>query len=193
VHEDIYVSPHTCQLLVSSLANAQLSLPLDKRQVVQKNGSVDEVLLGANILVFVATIILNQNQPDRPDTSDADTDGPLCKPYTQGGRTFLSNANDQLAVTALQAADSIAVAATTRSNTCTVMCHSPFYICATALACKTHLLAYSSADKGPAQESIKERVKLGVNALGRIGENWALAKDVRTQVRQDLQKLLFQS
>jgi len=91
---------------------------------------------------------------------------------------------------ALQAADSIADAASTRSLTCTVMCHSPFYIGATELACAVHLVAYAHAEGETSRELIKERIKLSVNALTRIGENWPLAQEVSQKVIKDVKTVM---
>jgi len=177
------------RVLMNCLANFQLSMPVKKRESIQPDGHVDETLVQAKTIASVASILVSQ-LPDRRVNDTNGNKGAFMTPYDDRRSGILSKSSVRPTPMALQAADSIADAASTRSLTCTVMCHSPFYIGATELACAVHLVAYSHAEGETSRELIKERIKLSVNALTRIGENWPLAQEVSQRVIQDVKTVM---
>jgi len=177
------------RVLMNCLANFQLSMPVKKRESIQPDGHVDETLVQAKTIASVASILVSQ-LPDRRLTDTKGNKSGFVTPYDDRRSGILSKSSVRPTPMALQAADSIADAASTRSLTCTVMCHSPFYIGATELACAVHLVAYAHAEGETSRELIKERIKLSVNALTRIGENWPLAQEVSQKVLQDVKTVM---
>jgi hypothetical protein len=188
----------TCQkaadkqrVLVNSLANYQLSMPVQKRDFVHANGHVDETLLQAKTLTSTATILVTRSTSERSTSSTAQSQAsPSCELYEDHCLCSALETGERPSAFAIQAADTIADAAGTRSLTCTVVCHSPFFICAIALACSIHIAAFLHTGEGVARDLIKERIKLGLNALTRIGENWPLAKDVAARVSRDVKSVM---
>lgn len=170
----------------NSISNFHLSMPLKKRELVAaSDGNVDEVLFAAKMFAAVSTILIN-----RPRSSLAGNN-PRPRTACTGRLSELSFETSKLhTIQALQAANTLADAAATRSSPCTVICHSPFYTCVVALASTVHLPAYAQTDARNIRESIKERLKLTTNALLRISENWPIAKTVEAQVLETVREVI---
>ena len=179
------------RILINSLLNFNLSLPQEKRDPIQADGLVDEVLVQALTIASIAMILATQPRSTiiEPVKSSEDV---ICKPYKDhcNGDYIPETQQDRPSTRSLRAADTIADRASTQNLTCTVVCHTPFYACTTALACAVHVGEYQSAASGVHRDLIKERIKLSLNALSRIGEKWPLARDISQRVASDVRNVM---
>lgn len=161
----------------ASISNFLLSLPPGKRQVVKKDGTVDEVLFGAHMIIHWAAIDLHR--PRSSLTYVRNHYRTACTREEVIGMPALEYAvHDAKALRAANAISSLAAVQTSMAS------HTPCFPCALALAATVQLPS-SAVSMGPSERSgLRERLRLTVSTLGAIGEIWPISRVVRVQVAQ---------
>ena len=158
----------------ASIQSFLLSLPLHFREVVERDGKVDEVLFTAHMIIQWASIALHRPRSNltflhnhyRTACSSEESVGIPALSFQSHAAKAIRAANAISKLTAIQTAPAL---------------HTPCFACVIALSATVHLLAYTSQTN---QSDIKERLHLSVSALAAIGEVWPLASIVRAQVAQ---------
>jgi Fungal Zn(2)-Cys(6) binuclear cluster domain/Fungal specific transcription factor domain len=175
------------------LSNFLLSLPPEKREIIEVDGAVDEVLFNAHMIINWALIFLHRPRswlssgPQHYETActlNAET-------QQQGsGETGASGPlSDTHAVhtsKAISAASQMLKAASVRTSW---KRHTPCFTCAAASAAVVLLPAYALEQDAQRSQALQGRLQLAINSLARIGEVWALARLVKTQITQFAAKI----
>ena len=163
--------------LDTSLANFMISLPPDKRYVLERDGKCDEILFSAHNLIDSALILLH-----RPRSSLVFVQNHYPTPCTRQEAIGLpTSAYEVHTNKAIKAANSISKAIALRTPT---SMHTPCFVCATVLAAIVHLPAYPMETSMDRAGAIKERLQLTVNTLSSMGEVWPMARAAKGQISQ---------
>lgn len=165
-----------------SISNFLLSLPQDKKVVLETSGKVDEVLLAAHMIIQWAAITLHRPRSALPFVKNYYQTA--CTNPEAVGLPVLEYAAHTSKV--LRAANAISNLTATQSP---LAQRTPCFACAIAAAATTHLPAYVIPNQGDVQ-SIMERLQLAVSALGSIAEVWPLARIVRSQIAEFARELI---
>ncbi|KAI9808813.1 MAG: hypothetical protein M1827_007188 [Pycnora praestabilis] len=161
----------------ASLANFLLSLPQDKRHIIERDGQVDEVLFSAHSISNCALIMLH-----RPRSNLVFIKDHYPTPCTRREANGLPVSAYEIHTSkAIKAANAISNAIAVQTP---LAKHSPCFVCAIVLAAIVHLPAYSMEMNKDKSSAIKERLQLTVSALNSIGETWPMAKAVKMQISQ---------
>ena len=175
--DDFATSNEQVEALDASLANFILSLPSNKRHIVERDGKVDEVLFSAHNIIDCALIMLHR---PRSDLTIIRNHYPTPCTREEAVRLPLS-VHEIHTSKAINAANSISTATALRVP---LAAHSPCFICVISLAAVVHLPAYAMENSGDRASAIKERLQLTVSALNSIGEVWHSAKIAKSQLSQ---------
>jgi Fungal Zn(2)-Cys(6) binuclear cluster domain/Fungal specific transcription factor domain len=181
--------------LDGELSNFLLSLPPEKRELVEKDGVVDEVLFNSHVIINWALILLHR--PRSWLSSGLQHYETAC---TLGAGTAEGESRekgesvsicDPLAVhtsKAISAASQILKAATLRTP---MKRHSPCFICVAASAAVVLLPAYALERDVQTSQALQGRLQVAINSLTRIGEVWPLATVVKSQVTEFAGQIFF--
>lgn len=165
------------------IADFVLSLPTNKRHVIEQDGRVDEVLFSAHNIINCALIMLH-----RPRSNLVYVQNYYPTPCTRQELVGKPISTYEIHTSkAIKAANAISNATTIQTP---LAMHSPCFVCAIVLAAVVHLPAYSMEDRDRDRSSpTKERLQLTISALNSIGETWPMAKAVKTQISQFAREL----
>jgi hypothetical protein len=170
------------------LSNFLLSLPLEKREIIEVDGTVDEVLFNAHMILNWALILLHRPRswlssgPHRYETActlNAETVQQQSGQMGSSGPLF--DAHAVHTSKAISAASQILKAASVRTSW---KRHTPCFTCAAATAAVVLLPAYALEKDTHKSQTLQGRLQLAINSLTRIGEVWPLARVVKIQVTQ---------
>ena len=159
----------------ASISGFLHSLPPTKRQVVEENGTVDEVLFGAHMIIHWAAIALHRPRSSLPYIRNHYRTA--CTKNEMVGLPALEYASHD--AKALRASNAISSLAAIQSP---LARHTPCFPCALTLAATVQLPSSVLANSPGDMAGLKERLRLSVNALGVIGEVFPMARVVKTQV-----------
>jgi len=161
----------------ASISSFLLSLPAAKREPVRPDGTVDECLLLAHLVINWASISLHR--PRSTLTFIRNHYKTACTKPEAAGLPALAYAAHT--AKAIRAANNITNLVTIQRP----LGHStPFLMCGVSAAATVHLPAFSIADRPDQAVAIRERLQLCVSALGSFGEIWPRAATVKGQVAQ---------
>lgn len=161
----------------ASISSFLLSLPPEKREVVEHDGVCDEVLFGAHMIIQWAAI--NVYRPRSSLTAIKNHYHTAC---TEKERSSLpAHAQKSYTSKALRAANALSSLTSIQSP---LARHTPCFACAIALAATVQLPAYAIETNTDEARAIRERLQLAISALNAISEVWPLARVVRRQVAQ---------
>ena len=158
----------------SAISSFLLSLPASKRDGLQKNGEVDEVMSCALMIIHLASICLHL-----PRSTLARLRGFRTVCGTDGG-TPMNETSTYHDAAALRSAKALSKLLTSRSTLATL---SPCFSCAIAFAAVVQLPAYL-VQQPPESDYLKEYIQLELSALQHLGETWPIARVVRSQIAQ---------
>lgn len=160
-----------------SIVNWFLHLPEAKKELVGKDGKVDEMLFQAHMIIHATTIYLHR--PRSHLIFSIIPDDTFCTPQNNALST---SAKPQIFHTsrALKAADSISRLLTLPTP---LIKHTPFFTCITTLAAISHLSACSWILYGDEGYLAKERIRLAVGALKTMETAWPVSAFVLQQVK----------
>lgn len=183
--EDGFASSNDCaESIEASLAGLLLSMPPQKRHIIERNGEVDEILFSVHNIIDCALIMLHRSKSDLVLIRNHY----LTPCSRQQAISATTSAQEIHTSKAIRAANAICNAVTIRKS---LAMHSPCFICALTLAATVHLPAYAMQARGDVNNAIKERAQLSVRALSSIGETWPLAKVVSEQISQFAREMIY--
>ena len=167
----------------AAIANLLLSLPMEKREVVRNDGSIDECLLIAHLVIHWAAICLHR--PRSTLTFIRNHYRTTCTKAEAAGLPALAYTSHT--AKALRAANAITQLAGIQPDV--KMC-SPVLMCGLTTAATVHLPAYAIVDTPDQAVAIKERMQLCITALGAYGEVWPRASIAKGQVAKFAREVL---
>ena len=168
----------------ASISNFLLSLPPSKRDVTLADGRTDETLLLAHMIINWAAILIHRprstltfirNHYHTTCTSRREAAGLPALAYASHTSKTLRAANALISLASIPRPLSY----------CT-----PILICGITTAATVHLPAYALADRHDTSVAIKERLQLGISALGAIAEIWPRASIAKSQVAGFVREVL---
>ena len=159
----------------ASISNFFLSLPPSKREVVEIDGSVDEPLLMAHMLINWSSILLHR--PRSTLTFIRNHYATVCTKREAASMPALAYASHTSKT--LRAANAIISLASIQRPL--AFC-TPCLMCGITTAAVVHLPAYAIAEDNSQAVAIKERLQLGISALGRFSEIWSRAAIAKSQI-----------
>ncbi|KAK6521255.1 hypothetical protein TWF506_001479 [Arthrobotrys conoides] len=160
----------------TSLVNWMLHLPAGKKELVDKDGRVDEMLFQAHMVINAASIYLHR--PKSHLAISLVPDETSCTPPTQWTTTSKPVAFHT--TKAIRAADAISKLITLPTP---LIKHTPFFTCIITLSAIVHLSACSWLLYGEEGFMAKERIRLSVGALKTLEDIWHVAGCVLMQVK----------
>ena len=172
------------EALDASISNYFLSLPLDKRDPCRPDGTVDETLVSAHVAINWAAIALHRPRSTltfirnhyRTTCTRAEAAGLPALAYSCHTAKALRAANAMINLASIQRPLSY----------CT-----PALMCGITTAATVHLPAYAIVDRPDQAIAIKERLQLGISALGSFGEVWPRASIAKGQVARFAREILL--
>ncbi|ETI28235.1 hypothetical protein G647_00684 [Cladophialophora carrionii CBS 160.54] len=167
----------------AAISHLLLSLPADKRQVFRSDGSIDECLFIAHLVIHWAAICLHR--PRSTLTFIRNHYRTTCTKAEAAGLPALAYTSHT--AKALRAANAITHLAGMQPDV--KMC-SPVLMCGLTTAATVHLPAYAIVDTPDQAVAIKERMQLCITALGAYGEVWPRASIAKTQVAKFAREVL---
>lgn len=167
----------------ASISNFFLSLPQEKREVILHDGTVDENLLVAHLVINWAALGLHRSRSTL--TFIRNHYRTTCTRAEAAGLPALTYASHT--AKALRAANNLTNLATIQRplSYCT-----PVLMCALTAAATVHLPAYAIVDRADQALAIKERLQLIISALGSFGQIWPRAMVARGQVAKFAREVL---
>ena len=160
----------------ASISNFLLSLPPSKRDVALADGRTDETLLVAHMIINWAAILIHRprstltfirNHYHTTCTSRREAAGLPALAYASHTSKTLRAANALISLASIPRPLSY----------CT-----PILMCGITTAATVHLPAYALAERHDIAVAIKERLQLGISALGAFAEIWPRASIAKSQV-----------
>lgn len=171
------------EALDASITNFFLSLPPDKREVIRQDGHVDQCLLVAHLITNWAAISLHR--PRSTLTFIRNYYRTTCTRAEAAGLPALAYSSHT--AKALRAANNIIDLATIQQS---MAFASPTLMCGITTAATVHLPAYAMVGSVGAA-AIKERLQVGISALGAFGEIWPRAMIAKGQVAKFAREVLL--
>lgn len=166
------------EALDTRLASFHLSLPPDKRDPLREDTTVDQTLLWAHLIINWAGILLH-----RPRSSLTFIRSHYRTICTRGdGRDAVgipALAYSSHTAKALRAAHAVVNLASLQP--CMASC-TPTLMCGLTAAATVHLPAYAIVDRPDQAVAIKERLQLGIAALGSFSDIWPRATIAKSQI-----------
>jgi Fungal Zn(2)-Cys(6) binuclear cluster domain/Fungal specific transcription factor domain len=178
-----------------ALSNFLLSLPPEKREIIESDGIVDEVLFNAHMIINWALILLHR--PRSWLSSGLYHYETACTLNAGAGEQGLGEMGDSVSLfdaqavhtsKAISAASQMLKAATVRTAW---KRHTPCFTCAAATAAVVLLPAYAVERDVQMSQVLQGRLQLTINSLTRTGEVWPLARVVKIQVAEFATKILL--
>ena len=167
----------------ASMSEFLLSLPPEKRDVVACDGTSDECLLVAHMILNWAAILLHR--PRSTLTFIRNCYQTTCTKEEPSAMPALAYASHTSKT--IHAANSLMLLASIPRplTQCT-----PYMMCGITMAATVHLPAYALATEEPQAAAIKARIQLGISALGVFSEIWPRANITKYQVAMFAREVL---
>ncbi|KAM5356835.1 hypothetical protein ACJ41O_003481 [Fusarium nematophilum] len=164
--EDINISR-----IESALTNWRLHLPTGKRQCLREDGTSDQMMFQAYMIIHTASILLHlPHSQIRSNLTPAITS---CAPCFEHEGTGALNTHTQHAI---QSASDISTMITYPEP---LLMRTPFFCCAITLSTIVHLGRALSSLEG---EDTRQQVRLNLGALAEMAKVWGVADESRRQI-----------
>ncbi|KAG5922101.1 hypothetical protein E4U42_005600 [Claviceps africana] len=163
------------------LTNWRLHLPPAKRDALQKNGKLDEMMFQAHMMNQATSILLHQphSQLDSSPTQDINS----CAPHQAIPAGDLFNAHTRHTI---QSASTISTMITHRVP---LLSHTHFFTCVITLSSIVHLSRWALFFIPHDDDDIRQQIRLNIGALNRLSEVWGAANRARGQVKAVAQEI----
>jgi hypothetical protein len=182
--DGISVKNAQVEAIDSSISSFLLSLPPEKREVVERHSTIDEVLFGAHMIIQWAAITVHR--PRSGLTAVKTQYQTACTKEEMVGMPALGYISHKSK--ALRAANALSSLISIPSQ---LEKHTPCFSCAIALAATVQLPAYAIENNADEAQAMKERVRLAISALSSIAEVWPLASVVKSQLAKFARELFL--
>lgn len=165
------------------LTNWRLHLPQNKRDALQHNGQLDEMMFQAHMMNHATSILLHQqfSQIDSSSTQSINSCAPYQMVPTGGGDLFNAHTKHTIA-----AASEISKLITHRVP---LLSHTHFFTCVVTLSSIVHLSRWSLFWMAHDDTDLREQIRLNVGALNHLSSVWRAASTACGQVRSVAQEI----
>ncbi|KAL2827470.1 hypothetical protein BJY01DRAFT_255689 [Aspergillus pseudoustus] len=153
-----------------------LLLPAQKQSLLKQNGTVDQLLFRAHMLIYTYIVDLNRELSSLLHTSiesisrRSPRPPPLSRDLTWSPLNPTTTIHTTKVLTAIEKMNALLTLPTHLSL------HTPFIICMISNTAIAHLAAYKWVYAGPRLAIERERIRLVVAVLKRLSSNWPLAR-----------------
>ena len=163
------------------LTNWRLHLPASKRDALQKNGKLDEMMFQAHMMNQATSIMLHQphSQLDSSATQDINS----CAPHQMIPSGDLFNKHTRHTV---ESANTISNMITHRVP---LLSHTHFFTCVITLSSIVHLSRWALIFIPHDDDDLRQKIRLNIGALNRLSEVWGAADRARGQVKAVAQEI----
>lgn len=162
------------------LTNWRLHLPPSKRDPLDKNGRIDEMMFQAHMMVNATSILLHQPHSEL-DSSPAESVN-SCAPHQAvltTGKPFNSHTRH-----VISSASAISRLVTLpRPPTVALTCHTHFFTCVITLSSIVHLSKWALRFVQYDDDDLRQLLRLNIGALSELSHVWPAADRARGQVR----------
>ncbi|KFG82049.1 glucoamylase [Metarhizium anisopliae] len=163
------------------LTNWRLHLPPSKRDALQKNGQLDEMMFQAHMMNQATSIMLHQphSQLDSSPTQHINS----CAPHQAIPAGDLFNSHTRHTI---ESANSISTMITHRVS---LLSHTHFFTCVITLSSIVHLSRWALFFIPHDDDDLRQQIRLNIGALNRLSEVWGAADRARGQVKAVAQEI----
>ncbi|KAK2763088.1 hypothetical protein FQN54_009722 [Arachnomyces sp. PD_36] len=163
-------------LIDANISSWFFLLPDSKTDIIRGDGSVDEMMFQAYMIIHCASIFLHFPRSNllSPSVAAAEI---LCA--ERGNITLPSSVNNSHAPKTIKAADEISVLASLRPSN---HWHTPFFICALAVSAIAQLSKCSTDSTGRGDPQL-DKITLTISLLKSLNRTWAVSQQVLRQIR----------
>lgn len=163
------------------LTNWRLHLPLAKRDALQRNGKLDEMMFQAHMMLNATSIMLHQPH-SQLDSSPAQNIN-SCAPHQAVVSGDLFNAHTKHTIAA---AGEISRMITHRVP---LLSHTHFFTCVVTLSSIVHLSKWALSFIPHDDDDLRQQIRLNIGALNTLSEVWGAADRARGQVKGVAQEI----
>ncbi|KAJ5295351.1 hypothetical protein PENANT_c001G06278 [Penicillium antarcticum] len=149
------------------IASWFLNLPSSKAELLRQDGSVNEIMFQACMIVNIASIHLNFSRSGLMSSSAVSADVICSQQVSPRDSAFSHNCH---AAKALRAANELSSLAAISSP---VEKHTPLLTCGLALSCIVQLAVIKA---GKMSDANRDRIGLNIGVLRSMGRTWAISK-----------------
>ncbi|KAL3953726.1 hypothetical protein ACCO45_011682 [Purpureocillium lilacinum] len=163
------------------LTNWRLHLPKTKRDALQRDSKLDEMMFQAHMMMHATSILLHQphSQLDTTPTQNINS----CAPHQMVPAGDLFNTHTKHTI---ESASAISEMITHRVP---LLSHTHFFTCVITLSSIVHLSRWALFFIPHDDDDLRQQVRLNIGALNRLAEVWGAADRARGQVKAVAQEI----
>ncbi|KAK8139335.1 hypothetical protein PG984_002715 [Apiospora sp. TS-2023a] len=180
--ESVFPGDENVDRIEMLLSNWRMHLPESKRDCLNKDGQLDEMMFQAHMINHACTIILHQPH-SQLDSSPA-RDVTACAPHqtVKSGDTF--NTHTKHIITAAAAISKMVTYAVPITS------HTHFFTCVLTLSSIVHLSKWALYFVHPGNdEDLRQQIRLNIGALNKLSGVWKAAGRASGQVKGVAQEI----
>ncbi|KAJ6788676.1 hypothetical protein PWT90_07252 [Aphanocladium album] len=157
------------------LTNWRLHLPQNKKDALQKNGMLDEMMFQAHMMMHATSIMLHQplSQLDTAPTQAITS----CAPYQPVATGNVFNAHTRHTITSACAISELI------THRVPLLSHTHFFTCVITLSSIVHLSKWAVFFVPHDDDDLRQQIRLNIGALNNLSTVWRAADQARNQVR----------
>lgn len=180
---ELFFDSPSLDAAIASVKNFIMSLPSHRARGLRADGSTDEVMSCAIMVINLASICLHVPRSDLAEVHNTAT---ICN---NDRPPVLAVDREVHTALAMRSADAISELVIARKSLDTI---TPCFSCSLAFTVSSQIAAYSlEADKqSPLAIRLREYVQLALTALSTMGQSWQIAAVVRMQLAQFVKDLM---
>lgn len=157
------------------LTNWRLHLPQNKKDALQKNGMLDEMMFQAHMMMNATSIMLHQPFSQLDTAATQSITG--CAPYQPVATGDMFNTHTKHTVTAACAISELI------THRVPLLSHTHFFTCVVTLSSIVHLSKWAVFFVPHDDDDLRQQIRLNIGALSHLSSVWTAANRARSQVR----------
>ncbi|KAI1175795.1 N-terminal binuclear Zn cluster-containing/DNA binding domain-containing protein [Nemania sp. FL0916] len=171
----------TVDKVESYLSNWRLHVPKPKRDCLNKDGGLDEMMFQAYMINNACTIILHQplSQLDSSPTRDVTA----CAPHRSVSSGDNFNLHTRHIITAACAISKMV------THNVPITSHTHFFTCVLTLSSIVHLSKWAAVYFIEDEEDLRQQIRLNIGALNKLSTVWRAAATAGSQVKGVAQEI----
>ncbi|OAR00616.1 hypothetical protein LLEC1_02796 [Akanthomyces lecanii] len=157
------------------LTNWRLHLPRNKKDSLQKNGTLDEMMFQAHMIMHATSIMLHQpfSQLDTALTQSITS----CVPYQPVVTGDMFNTHTKHTITSACAISEMI------THRVPLLSHTHFFTCVVTISSVVHLSKWAVFFVPHDDDDLRQQIRLNIGALNHLSTVWVAADRSRDQVR----------
>ncbi|KAM3497932.1 hypothetical protein MY10362_008729 [Beauveria mimosiformis] len=157
------------------LTNWRLHLPQNKKDSLQKNGMLDEMMFQAHMIMHATSILLHQpfSQLDTTPTQGIIS----CAPYQPVATGSMFNTHTKHTITSACAISELI------THRVPLLSHTQFFTCVVTSSSIVHLSKWAVFFVPHDDDDLRQQIRLNIGALNHLSTVWGAADRARNQVR----------